>query len=70
VDAMTIERVRLYRHAERVGDAPIPIGEFTLTEAAVIVGLTPVWLRFLLHTAKPPGRWLTSKYVIEHVTTK
>ena len=48
---MTIERVRLYRHAERVGDAPIPIGEFTLTEAAVIVGLTPVWLRFLLHTA-------------------
>ena len=67
---MTIERVRLHRHAERVGDAPIPIGEFTLTEAAVIVGLTPVWLRFLLHTAKPPGRWLTSKYVIEQVTTK
>jgi hypothetical protein len=69
VDAMTTERVRLYRHAERVGDAPTPIGEFTLAEAAAIVGFTPVWLRFLLHTAKPPGRWLTSKYVIELVTT-
>ena len=70
MDAMTAERVRLYRHAERVGDAPTPIGEFTLPEAAAIVGLTPVWLCFLLQTAKPAGRWITSKYVIELVTTK
>jgi hypothetical protein len=70
VDAMTAEKVRLYRHAERVGDAPTPLGEFTLPEAAAIVGLTPVWLRFLLQTAKPAGRWTTSKYVIELVAPK